>query len=237
METKRYAPLNNHLEELRKLIVICFFVFAFFSVTSFWFSEKLVSIMLEPVSTLGYEIYFFAPHEAFLTRITMALLCGFFISIPVFFWQIWRFIVPGLKKKEKKVFLFGSFFVFILFVTGSVFSFYIVLPLSLSFLLSFQTEAIKPILSIKNYMSFCFSLLLAFGVMFQMPVAAMIFAWTGLVKKVFLTRHRKEVIVFIFIIAALLTPPDVVTQILLAIPLVFLYEVCIVIVGVIDKKK
>jgi len=172
-----------------------------------------------------------------LIKLKASVLGGLIVSFPVIFMQVWLFVSPGLYKREKKVFLPSVIGGTLLFLIGVWFCYYWVIPVALRFFLSFQSETLKPLISIKEYISFSIGLLLSFGIIFNLPLVSAGLTKLGVINHVFLMKRRKIMIVIIFIIAAIITPPDVFTQFLLALPLIILYEVCIVISWLLRKRK
>lgn len=216
--------LTQHLEELRSRLIksIAAIVICFIGVYSF--VDRIMAAVIKPVG----ELVFIAPTEAFVTRMMIALLGGIFASSPFLVFQVWRFISVGLRENESKyITIFGPFS-FIFFVLGTLFAYFLIIPLGIKFLLSFATDSITPMISLSKYVSFVGTLTLAFGLIFQLPIAILFLTKIGLVTPHFLSTRRKNAIVLIFIGAAVLTPPDVVTQCLMAIPLLILYEIGII---------
>lgn len=173
------------------------------------------------------KLVFIAPQEAFVTYIKVSLIAGIFLAFPVLIWQVWRFVSAGLTGTEKKYFLYYAPFSFMLFFIGSAFAYFVILPIGMRFLLGFATDSLQPMISVSKYVSFAGMLLLAFGVVFELPLVVLFLTKIRLVTPEFLKRKRKQSILIIFIVAAILTPPDMVTQCLMAGPLILLYEISI----------
>jgi len=218
----RRLPLIEHLEELRRRLIVILASVFLFSLASYFYASKILALLIRPVG----KLVFIKPQEAFLSYLKIALLSGMFLSLPVIFYQIWKFVSVGLLPRERKyIFTYGpiSFF---LFLIGAGFSYQVVLPLGLRFLVDrFSSDTLQSMLSISNYISFVGMFLLAFGVVFELPLVVLFLTKVGLVTPQTLRRRRREVVVGIFILAALMTPPDAFTQFLLAVPLLFLYEI------------
>jgi len=160
------------------------------------------------------------------------------IGSPVIFSQIWRFVAPGLYKHEKKVLLPFSLLSTVCFLGGAAFGYYVVFPPAFRFLIGYSTDYLAPMPAVKQYFSLCLRLLIAFGVIFELPVFMVMLAKLGLVNTAFLNKHRKYAILIAFVLAAVITPtPDVVNQLLMAGPLIVLYEVSIVAVWLFGRKK
>ncbi len=218
-----YLTLLEHLDELRNRCIKSVIVFSLASCLFYQFIPKILPYLIAPVG----KLVFIYPQEAFLAKITISLLGGLCLSLPYILWQGWRFVYSGLKRKERKyVFIFGILSL-LLFAAGCAFGFFLVFPAGIKFLISFAAPEIQPMITVSNYVSFLTGLTLIFGGMFQMPLVIVFLTRIGIISPKTLSRRRREAIVCIFIAAAIFTPPDVASQILLALPLVILYEVSI----------
>jgi len=232
-EEEKDMGFLDHLEELRGRIIKSLFSIIVFSIVAYVFSERLLEFITGPIP----EVYFMAPTEAFSTRIKISLIAGIIISVPVIFYHVWRFIAPGLFQKEIKMLVPFVLASTIFFLIGAVFCFFLVLPLSIKFLLGFGTEKLKPMIQIKDYVSFVSYLILAFGAVFELPVISYFLGKIGMITANTLRKGRRYAITAILVLAAVITPPDVFSQLMLAGPLYFLYEVSIVVVKITGKKK
>lgn len=211
---------------------------------NFWTYQKMceLSTFLNTdvlcVTKLGFEIQSRKLTAQFMTHITASLVIGLVISFPYLFWEIWRFIKPALYSKEQKMAKGTVFFVSFLFFTGVLFGYYIILPLSLNFLGNYQLDpTILNEIDLSNYLSTIISIVLAAGVMFQMPMFSYFFSKIGVLHPQMMMNYRKHAVVVIFFIAAVLTPPDIASQILLGLPLILLYEISIQISKVVTSKN
>jgi sec-independent protein translocase protein TatC len=213
----------EHLEELRKRIIYSIAAIIVGAIIGYIISDYVLNFIMKPVDNL----VFLAPTEAFVTKLKVALICGIFIALPVIFYHFWRFVSPALYSHERKYIIWAVFFSSLFFFVGAGFSYFVVLPIGLRFLLSFETEKLQATLSIANYISFIIKLLLAFGIIFQLPVVSFFLTKMKILKPRVLRKGRRVAIVLIFIAAALLTPPDVFTQLLMAGPLIVLFEISI----------
>jgi len=213
----------EHLEELRLRIIKCAVFVIAASVICYNFSGKILSIVIKPAN----RTVFIAPQEAFVAYIKVAFISGILASVPFILFEAWRFISEGLQTREKKYVLLFAPLSLIFFAVGAIFGYGVILPVAMKFLLGFSTEYITPMLSVGMYVSFAGLLIFAFGIMFELPIAALFATKIGLVTPYFLSKRRREAVVIIFIMAAFLTPPDVVTQMLMAVPLLALYEASI----------
>ena len=239
----------SHLVELRQRLINSFiFLFSFF-VVCYFFSEEIYSFLVQPYAdavkddNVNRRLIFTALQETFLTYLRVSFFAALFVSSPIILLQIWKFIAPGLYKNEKKAILPYLIATPILFLFGGMLVYYLIMPLAIRFFLSFETSSINSALPIQleakvnEYLSLVMKLIFAFGLSFQLPVILSLLARVGFIDSVFLKERRKYVVVIIFVAAAILTPPDPITQIGLAIPLLILYELSIFSVKIIEKRK
>jgi len=240
MSEPEKQPFLSHLEELRKrLIYVSIAVGAGF-LTSYAFAEKIFKILMQPLNKAlpeGGKFIFTSPPEVFFTYLKTAFVTGILLASPFIFYQIWMFIAPGLYQKEKRYAIPFVIFSTILFLCGSLFGYFVVFPFGFQFFMKFANDYISAFPAVREYFSFATKLLLAFGLVFELPVVIFFLARMGLVTSDFLKKNRKFAILLIFIAAAILTPPDPLTQCLMAIPLLILYELGIYIAKLASKKK
>jgi len=232
-------PFTGHLEELRKRLVACFIAIGIGFVVSYGFKEKLFEILSHPlISVMGADdkLIFTGLPEAFFTYLKVAFLSGFMLAAPVILYQFWMFVAPGLYHKEKRLLVPIVLLSSVFFVGGALFGYFIVFPFGFKFFLGFASETIKPLPSMREYLSFSSKLLLAFGLVFELPLIITFLAKLGLVSVDFLKKNRKYALILFFAGAAILTPPDVVTQIMMALPLMLLYEISIIGARIFGKK-
>jgi sec-independent protein translocase protein TatC len=225
---------------LRKRLIYSFCGIGVAFAISYAYIKEIVEILMRPLVRAlppGSSLVFTAVPEAFFTYFKAALLAGVFFASPLILYQLWAFISPGLYEREKKYIypyiLVSSFF----FVLGALFCYFIVFPTIFPFFLSFSSPEIQPLPSIQGYLTFSIKLLLAFGLLFQWPALILFLARMGVVSAPFLSRNRKYAILVIFVAAAILTPPDLVSQLLLAGPLIVMYEGSIWIAKLFQKKE
>ncbi len=233
-------PFTVHLEELRNRLVICFIAIGAGFILSYGFKEKIFHYLTIPlISAMQADdnLIFTGLPEAFFTYLKVSLLSGLMLAAPVLLYQFWIFVAPGLYDKERKllipIVLLSSFF----FIGGSLFGYFIVFPFGFKFFLGFASETIKALPSMREYLSFSSKMLLAFGLVFELPLVITFLARLGIVTVEFLKKNRKYALLLFFVFAAILTPPDVVTQIMMAFPLMLLYEISILGARVFGKKN
>jgi sec-independent protein translocase protein TatC len=251
-------PITEHLGDLRKRIIISFIVIFVAFLVTFNFSEDILRFAMFPlkytihlsmknvhmefipqVKLQNIKLVFLAPAEAFWMNIKVATVAALIISLPIIFFQLWKFISPGLLQKEKKYIIPFVFIATSLFLAGAAFCFFIVLPFAMGFLLTYNVgDFLSPMLSIGNYVDFCLKFILAFGAIFELPIVVVFFTRIGIVTPKTLAKNRKYAILVAFIIAAILTPtPDFFNQTLMAVPMIVLYEVGIMVSRVFVRKK
>ena len=243
----REFPLIDHLQELRKRLVFSATIFLFLFTIFYYFSQDLFNFLLKPLTKLLEELpgerklIYTGVAEAFVTYIKISAFFALLFSLPVFLTQLWFFIAPGLYKKEKKIFRFFLFSTPLLFILGSVFAYYVIFPTAYKFFLSFETaDQVIPIqleARISEYLSFAMRLVLVFGVCFELPIALCLLAWTQTTTYKTLSKHWRIAVVSIFTASAILTPPDIISMIGLAIPLVILYMASLKMVKFIERYK
>ncbi len=216
--------LVEHLQELRGRVIKSVIIILIISC----FLYNLVNLLLPNLFKTVERLVFIASYEAFIANIKIAFLGGLFLSSPFVLYQVWKFISVGLKPNEKKYALIFGPLSFIFFIFGASFGYFIVVPMGIRFLLGFATDFISPMITISRYISFMGTLTLTFGLVFQLPLISLFLTKIGVVTPAFLSNKRRHAIVFLFILAALLTPPDVITQCLMVAPLLILYELGVV---------
>jgi sec-independent protein translocase protein TatC len=232
-ENEKRMSFIEHLEELRSRIIKCVITVFVFSCISYVFVKQILSYAIKPVG----KVVFISPQEAFFSYIILAFFIGLFISSPIIIFQIWRFVSAGLLRHERRALLIYGPISFLLFILGVAFAFFIILPIGVRFLLGFGTDFLQPMISISRYISFAGMLLLGFGIVFQLPLVILFLTQVGWVSTISLRRNRKYAILLIFIISAMMTPPDVITQILMAGPILLLLEVSIWLAVLAERKK
>ena len=233
-------PFTSHLDELRKRLIRILIAVGIGFVACWYFREWLFQVITAPLVKVlpqnSHMIYTSLP-EAFFNYMKISFYASLFLTSPFTLYQLWKFVSPGLYPTEKKYvapFVISST---ILFIGGVLFGYYLALPPAYSFFVEFSSDFLKPMFSLKEYLSLSLKLLLAFGLSFELPVFIFFMAKIGIVSSKTLAKQRRYAILVIFIAAAVLTPsPDAVTQIIMAIPLMILYEFSIFIARFAEKK-
>ncbi len=222
-------PLGEHLEELRVRIGIVVAAIVVLSIFSYFFVDKIVAMMAGPAG--GFV--FLRPAEAFMARLKIALIGGVLLTIPIMIYEIWRFVGVALTPAESKVTLRVLPISYLLFCLGAACAWFVVLPAAVHFLLGFATESLQAYISIDAYISFAAWLVVAFGLMFQLPIVVFFLVKVGIATPASLSRYRRHVILGLAIMAAFLTPgPDLFSQLALLIPTWLLYEISVLVARV-----
>ena len=245
----KQSSFVEHLTELRsRLVKSIVYLFIFF-IVCYFFAENIYSFLLAPYAEavkddeVNRRMIFTALHETFITYLKVAFFAAIFITSPIILTQIWKFVAPGLYKNEKRALLPYLIATPTLFLLGGMLVYYLIMPLAIKFFLSFETTTqitnlpIQLEAKVNEYLSLIMRLIFAFGISFQLPVLLSLLARVGFIDSQYLKKRRKYVIIIIFSVAAILTPPDPITQIGLGIPLLILYELSILSVRLIEKKK
>ena len=223
----------GHLEELRSRLIKSLLAVTATSLFSYAFAGEFLKFLIKPVG----QLIFTSPAEGFLATINVTLWGGVILAFPLILYQFWAFVSEALTESERKyVRIFGPLSL-ILFLAGIAFGYFVMVPISLSFLLSFSSAWLVPMIRASEYLSFVGSFALAFGIVFELPLILVFLTKIGIASPEFLRQKRRYAIVFIFILSAILTPPDCASQFLMAIPLLVLYELGIVLSKVIYRSR
>jgi sec-independent protein translocase protein TatC len=236
------APLLDHLIELRRRLLYCAIALALTFGVAFYFSRPIFSFLVHPLVAAGQDkIIYTQVFEAFFVQIKVAFFAGMMASFPVIANQLWQFVAPGLYRQEKRALLPFLLATPILFLLGASLAYFIAVPMALHFLLSYQGDLggiqQEALPSVANYLDFVMQFLFAFGLSFLLPVLLMLLERAGIVTRKQLVGARRYAIVAAFAIAAVLTPPDIGSQLLLAIPLWILYELALVGIWFTERKR
>jgi sec-independent protein translocase protein TatC len=235
------SPFTEHLGELRDRLIHAFIAVGLGFAVAYFFKEQLFELLTAPLVTAmaksgNAKLIFTGLPEAFFTYLKVALLGGIILATPVLFYEFWMFVSPGLYRDEKKYLLPIIILSLIFFIGGASFGYFIVFPYGFQFFLGFTTDTIQAMPSMKEYLSFASKMLLAFGFVFELPLVLTFLSHMGLVPPAFLKKNRKYALLLFFVGAAAITPPDVVTQVMMAMPLILLYEVGILGATVFSRK-
>ncbi|GAA0668408.1 sec-independent protein translocase protein TatC [Sphingomonas insulae] len=236
------APLLDHLIELRRRLLYCMLALVLAFGASYFFAENIFAFLVQPLLSAGQKTVIYTQiFEAFFVKVKVAFFAAMMISFPVIANQLWQFVAPGLYRQEKRALLPFILATPVLFVGGAALAYYMAIPMALHFLLSFQgnvggvqQEALP---AIGNYLSFVMQFLFAFGLAFLLPVLLMLLERAGIVTRQQLISARRYAIVGATAVAAVLTPPDLMSQVLLAVPLILLYEVAIIGIWFTERKR
>ena len=227
--------LLDHLGELRSVLIQSALAALVATVLCWFVSARLLELLLQPIQDQG--VYFTAPNEAFLTRLKISGAVGVFLVAPFIFFKIYGFILPGLYQREKKLMTPLLIATTALFYTGVAFAFSIVIPQVIAFLLSFGTQDLEPLIGVGPYFNFVTRLCLAFGLVFELPLLVLALSWLGIVNPRLLLRTWRFAIILIAVFSALLTPPDVISQVMMAGPVIILYIGSVLVAIVVTKRR
>jgi sec-independent protein translocase protein TatC len=238
----RIDPLDNkkdemnildHLDELRRRIIICIVAIIIFSIASYFKSSQLAALIKRPLGDI--DLVYITPIEGFVTNIKIAVFGGLLISSPIIFLQTLLFISPGLYKREKIILFSMLPAAVLLFLGGAYFSFAFILPITLNYLMSFGAGVMTPMLSAGAYYSFVIMFIVGLGLVFELPMVLLVLSKFGIVNYIKLAKKRKYIILIITVLSALITPPDIISQIGIALPLIVLFEISLLFMYIFDK--
>jgi sec-independent protein translocase protein TatC len=240
------APLMEHLIELRRRLIWSFAALGAAFAVSFYFAGEIFAFLVQPLIA-GFggpgegRLVYTKLYEAFFTEVRVALFAAFFLAFPIIAIQLWAFVAPGLYKKEKRAFLPFLLATPVLFVAGGALAYYVVMPLAIKFFLGYQGQIPgirqEALPAMGEYLSFVMHFIFAFGVAFLLPILLMLMERAGLVTRDQLKRGRRYAILIAFVVAAVATPPDIISQFMLAIPLILLYELSLIAIWFTERKR
>jgi len=227
--------LLDHLGELRSVLIHSSLAALAATILCWFWSARLVDLMIRPIADEG--IYFTAPNEAFLVRLKLSAAVGLFVVAPFIFFKIYGFVMPGLYTREKRVVTPLLIATTLLFYSGVSFAFLVVIPQVINFLLSFGTSVMEPLIGVGPYFNFVTRLCLAFGLVFELPLLVLALSWIGVVNPRMLLRTWRYAIIAIVALSAALTPPDVVSQVMMAGPVLVLYLGSVVVAIIVTRRR
>lgn len=233
---EKKMPFLEHLEELRWTLMRSLIAIVIGAIICFFFSEYIIAALKALAPPDKMTLVILGPTDGFVTVVKVAVFSGLILAMPFVAWEFWKFIVPGLLQKEKKLVPPIVFFTVLCFLAGAAFAYFVILNFALDFLLNFL-EQTENMIAVGKYLGFVVTIILVFGVVFELPVLSFFLSSIGLLTPDFLRKNRRYGIVIIFIVAALLTPPDISTQLLLAGPLIILYEISIWVSAFVVRRK
>ncbi len=231
--------ITEHLEELRKRLIYMAWILLGGFAASYGFSAYLFNFLRQPILPYLPEsdrgLHYTSVVEKFMAHVKVSFLAGVILTSPLWLYQVWKFIAPGLYAKEKKYAFSFILSGMILFGAGTAFAYFVILPFAFKFLLEFGGQIDKPMITIEEYLGFIFKFFLAFGLTFEMPVILTFLGMMGVIDANFLKKNRRWAIVIMAVISAIVTPPDAISMLALLAPLMLLYETSIVLVKVLGK--
>lgn len=230
---RKHATFFDHLDELRGRVIQFFFVYVVCCFFTYHLTGNILPFIIKPVGSVVFN----APGEAFSAYMILTLLGGFIIALPYFLYHIWAFAWDALTDKERKYIVFFGPLSLLFFLGGASFAFFVIVPIVLKFFLGFSSNYVVPMIGIKDYISFVGSFVLAFGIVFELPLVLVFLVKIGIATPEFLRQYRRHAIMAVLIMSAVLTPPDVVSQLLMAVPLVVLYELGVIFSVLAYRKK
>ena len=236
------APLLDHLVELRTRMIRAIIVLFLLLIGCFFFASSIFDILLQPYRSVvavpaDLQLIYTAPQEYFFTQLSLAFFGALFVGFPYLAWEVYGFVAPGLYKKERGAFIPYLVATPFFFFLGTMMVYFVVLPLAMGFFQSMQTDEIKMLVKVSEYLGLAMTLIIAFGICFQLPVVLTLLASIELIGSELLAKGRRYAIVIILVLAAFISPPDPISQIGLALPMYLLYELSIISVRWVEKRR
>lgn len=232
MGAEKSMTFIDHLNELRRRLLVIAIAILAATIVSFIYAEPILEVL-----TKGISLIYIRPAEAMMAHFRIAFTAGVMLASPVIFYQFIAFLLPALMGREKRLVLVAVFMMFLLFSAGVCFAWFVVFPFALNFFAGFANERLLPYYTVSEYVSFATGFLLGFGLVFQMPLLFWVLGGLGVVSSKFLRKSRKYALIIILILSAIITPPDVISQILMAIPMLGLYELGAILVAMTERSR
>ncbi len=230
--------LSGHLKELRNRILVCVVCLVGTFAVCLYFAPQLVEFLTDMGKAYGYQYVYIAPQELLMQHFSISLLAAVCVTFPVILYEIWAFIRPGLKKRENLIFVLAVLFGLACFCVGVYFAYRIMLPFMLQFLIGVSAgTGISAAITVENYIGFLLTMFIIFGVVFELPVLSVMLTQIGIIKVAWMKKARRVMIVVMFFIGAVITPPDVVSQVMVAVPMIGLYELSILLSSLLLKFR
>lgn len=231
--------LTGHLSELRDRLIRSLYAVAVTTVAAWNFSDQIMDLMVNPIRKFlpNGKLIFLNPMDMFMGHMKISLMVGVILALPILVYQVWKFVSPGLYEHERK---YGAVFIGSgsgLFLVGAAFAYYLVLPTGLEFLLNFGNSSGQAMITLPDYLSFFLTMILVFGASFELPLIIVILGLFGIVNQKFLREKRRYAVVLLATLAAIITPPDVLSMMMLLVPMWGLYEISIFLVGIVGKRR
>lgn len=236
---EKSQDLVGHLTELRYRLIRSAWAILVGMLICYNFTDRIFDIIRAPIAPYlqGGGLIFTAPMDKFIAHLKLALFGGVILVFPYVAFQIWRFVAPGLYQKERR---YGASFIIsgsLLFLVGILFSYFVVFPMAFKFLMTYGGETDKPMISINEYLSFFVTTSVGFGFAFELPLVLVLLGMFGIVSQKFLREKRRYAIMIIAVICAVITPPDLMSMVLMLVPMWALYEISVILVGIFERKK
>jgi len=231
----------EHLEELRIRILWSLGALVLGAGVGFWATNRfdVIGFLTRPVRPLLEDgrLTYLHPTEPFMVTIKVGIFVGAVLALPVVFYHFWRFVAPGLMENEKRIFVPALLSSVALFLGGAALAFFLVLPFGLRFFLGFATESLQPMITINDYFSFAMQITLMFGLVFETPLVILVLAWIGVLPASTIRKYRRHAIAVMAIVSAIVTPADVVSMLLMLVPLYLLFEISVLLAGLIERRR
>lgn len=238
-DNDKEMPFLDHLEEMRWRIIKSLIGIFVGMVICLIFSQRILDYLIWPTTRLDLplELQVLKIQTMFVVKLEVGFFGGLILSLPFLLYQLWGFISPGLMKTERRYFVPLITFSTLLFLIGVSFAYFVILPFAINFFIGLVSEDIQANIALDFYIGFVLRILILFGIIFELPILSYFLSKIGLLTPGFMRRYRRHAVIFVFIIAAVLTPPDVITQVLLGVPLIILYEFSIFISAVVERNR